>query len=60
MFLKRKWGFAPSGVGGWCDGIDYNGFPTGINVINNKKKNKIIPIINIRGFLFLPSKVIYP
>ena len=44
--------------------ILYTGFPTGINSINSKKKNKIIPIINIRGFyiglLTLPSNVVYP
>ena len=28
----------------WCDGNDYNGFPTGINIRNNKKKNKVTPI----------------
>ena len=44
--------------------IHYNGFPRGINVINKKKKNKITPIINIKGFyiglLTLPSNVVYP
>ena len=44
--------------------IQYNGFLTGINIINKKKRNKTIPIINIRGFymglLTLPSNVVYP
>ena len=51
IFLKRKWGFAPSG---WLEGAVYKspitGSPGGINIINSKKKNKIFPIVNISGF----------
>ena len=51
MFLKRKWGFAPSG---WLEGVVYKspitGSPGGINIIKSKKKNKIFPIVNISGF----------
>ena len=26
---KKEMGFCPFGGWGWCDGIDYNGFPRG-------------------------------
>jgi hypothetical protein len=48
------------GLKGGYPRIPYNELPRGINNIKCKKKNKINHIINIRGFLFLPSKVIYP
>jgi len=40
--------------------IPYNGFSTGINIINKKKIDKRnISNISI-GFLILPSNVVYP
>ena len=65
MLKVQTFGECPlRGVEGKLSGIPDIRLPGGINIIKCKKKNKGNTIRNISGFyigfLFLPSKVIYP